>query len=103
MSCCLDSNHFLGTHTFFRIILWIFTIWEEGKLFYARLPDPFFSFLFSNHFVSPVADSLLFLNLWKREKIHEKICDTHVSIFGLLANDPVTVPDGLPWTSCDLM
>ena len=46
----------------------------EGKLFHARLPEPCASFLFSDHFVLPVTDSLLFLNKWKREKIHEKMC-----------------------------
>ena len=55
-----------------------------------------FSLLFSDHFVSRVTDSLLFMNSWKREKIHEKVCGTQVSISGMLANDPATVPDGLP-------
>ena len=75
----------------------------EGKLFYARLPDPRFSLLFSDHFVSSITDSLLFLNYWKRENIHEKMCSTQVSIFGLLANDPATLPSGLPWTPCIFM
>ena len=35
-----------------------------------------FSLLFSDHFVSPVTDSLIFLNKWKREKINEK-CVAH--------------------------
>ena len=26
MSCCVDTNHFEGTPTLFRIILWIFTL-----------------------------------------------------------------------------
>ena len=30
------------------------------------------------------------------------MCGTQVSILGLLANDPATVPNGLPWTSCNL-
>ena len=30
MSCCLDTNHFVGTFTFFIIILWIFTLWGGG-------------------------------------------------------------------------
>ena len=46
---------------------------------------------------------LAFLEFVEERKIHEKMCDTHVSILGLLANDPATVPDGLPWTSCDFM
>ena len=75
----------------------------EGKLFFERLPDPCFSLLFSHQFVSPVTDSLLFLNKWKREKFHENICSTQVSILGLLENDPATVPDGLPWTPCNFM
>ena len=33
MSCCLDTNHFVGTPTFFRIILCIFTLRWKGKLF----------------------------------------------------------------------
>ena len=33
-------------------------------------------------------------------KIHERMRGTQVSISGLLANDPATVPDGLPWTPC---
>ena len=75
----------------------------EGKLFYARLPDQWFSLLFSDHFVSLVTDSLLFLNQWKREKIHEKMCGTKVSILSLLVNDPATVPDRFPWTPCNFM
>ena len=74
----------------------------EGKLFYARLPDPCCSLLFSDHFVLQVTGSLLFLNYWKREKIHEKMC-TQVSILSLLANDPATVPNGLSWTPCNFM
>ena len=50
MSCCLDTNHFVGTPTFLRLILWIFTLWGR------------------DHFVSPVTDNLLFSNKWKREK-----------------------------------
>ena len=30
MSCCLDTNHFVGILTFFRIILWIFILWGGG-------------------------------------------------------------------------
>ena len=103
MSCCLDTNHFVVTPTFFRIILLIFTLCGEGQLFYARLPEPCFSLLCSDHFVSPVTDSLLFLNKWKIEKIHERMCGTQVSTLGLLANDLATVSDGLPWTSCNFM
>ena len=29
MSCCLDTNHFVGTPLFFRIILWIITLWGD--------------------------------------------------------------------------
>ena len=54
MSCCLDTNHFVGTPTFFRIILCIFTLWGKGK--FVVLAS--FSLLFSDHFVSPVTDSL---------------------------------------------
>ena len=53
-----------------------------------------FSLLFSDHFVSPVTDSLFSLNKCKREKIYVSLCCTQVSILGLLANDPATVPDG---------
>ena len=65
-------------------------IMGRGKLFYARLPEPCFSLLFIDHFVSPVTDCLLFLNKWKREKIHDRMCGTQVSILGRLANDPAT-------------
>ena len=30
MSCCLDTNNFVGTPTFFRNILWIFTLLGGG-------------------------------------------------------------------------
>ena len=33
MSCCLDTDHFVGTPTFFRVIMCIFTLWGKGKLF----------------------------------------------------------------------
>ena len=33
MCCCLDTNHFVGTPTFFRIILSVFTLCGKGKLF----------------------------------------------------------------------
>ena len=56
MSCCLDTNHFVGTPTFFRVILCIFTLWGKGKL------SSQFSLLLSDHFVSPVADSVFSLN-----------------------------------------
>ena len=92
MGCCLDTNHFVGTPTFFRIILCIFTLWGKGKLFKLLV----FSLLFSDHFVSPVADSLFSLNQWKREKIYESMSITQVSILGLLANDQATVPNRLP-------
>ena len=42
---------------------------------------------FSDHFVSPVTDDLFFLNYWKREKIHERMFDTQVSISDLLASE----------------
>ena len=29
------------------------------------------------------------------------MCSTQVLNLGLLANDPATVPDGLPWTPCN--
>ena len=54
-----------------------------------------FSSLFSDHFVSPVTDNLLFLNQWKRENIHERMCGTQLLILGLLATNPATVPDGI--------
>ena len=57
MSCCFDTNHFVGTPTFFRIILCIFTLRGKGKLFKSV-----FSLLFSDNFVSPVTDSLFSLN-----------------------------------------
>ena len=66
----------------------------EGKLFYAQLPDSCFSLLFSVHFVSPVTDSLLFLNKWKREKIHEKMCGTQVSILVCLQMTQLQCPMG---------
>ena len=69
MSCCLDTNNFVGTPTFFRIILCIFTLRWKGKLFLSV-----FSLLFSNHFVSPVTDSLFSLNKWKTEKKSMKVC-----------------------------
>ena len=47
-------------------------------LYITGLPGPFFSLLFSDHFVSPVTDSFLFLNKLKREKIREKMCSTQV-------------------------
>ena len=31
------------------------------------------------------------------------MCGTQVSISGLLAKDPATVPDGLPWTPCNFI
>ena len=68
MSWCLDTNHFIGTPPFFIIILWIFTLWEGGDFFWASLSEPVFSLLFSNLFVSPLTDNLLFLKKWKREK-----------------------------------
>ena len=33
-----------------------------GNLFQASLPEPVFSLLFNDHFVSPLTDNLLFLN-----------------------------------------
>ena len=98
MSCCLDTNHFVGTPTFFRIIL---CISHHGVR--VNCSSQFFSFLFSDHFVLPETDSLFSLNLWKREKIYESMCSMQVSILGLLANDPATVSDGLPWTPCNFM
>ena len=68
----------------------------RGIMFYARLPEPLFTLLFSDHFVSPEIYSLLFLN--KLKKIHERMCGTKMSILGLLANNPATVADGMPWT-----
>ena len=59
MSCCLDMNHFVGTPTFVRIILWIFTLWGKGKLILSVFSLPL---LFSDYFVSPVTDILFFLN-----------------------------------------
>ena len=54
-----------------------------GKLSKATLPEPVYSLLFSDYFVSPVTDNLLFLNQ------HD--------------SDPATVPDWLPWTPCNFM
>ena len=72
-------------------------------MFYARLLGPYFSLLFSDHYVSSVTDSLLFLNWWKRDKTHETMCGTQVSILVQLANDPAKVPNWLPWTQCNFM
>ena len=55
----------------------------------------FLCLLFTDNFVSQVTDDLLFLNKWKSEKIHERMCGMQVSILGLLATDPAAVPDGL--------
>ena len=47
-----------------------------------------FSLLFSDNFLSPVTDNLLYLNEWKSEKkIHERMCGTQVSISSLHANE----------------
>ena len=63
MSCCLNTNHFVVTPTFFRIILWIFTLWGGGGNCYRQdSRSQLFSLLFSDHFVSLVTDNLLFLN-----------------------------------------
>ena len=56
------GTHF-GSLEYLAADIWIMLyIMGGGKLFYARLPDPCFSLLFSDHFVSPVNDILLFLN-----------------------------------------
>ena len=47
-----------------------------------------FSLLFSDNFLSPVTDNLLYLNEWKSEKkIHERMYGTQLSISNLHANE----------------
>ena len=46
----------------------------------------FFSALFSDHFVSPVTDNLLFFNKWKRGKTRKNVWHASVA-FCLLADE----------------
>ena len=46
-----------------------------------------FSLLISDHFVPPITENLFFLNEWKKENIHDRICSTQMSISGLFVND----------------
>ena len=61
MKCFLDTNHFVGTPTFFRIMLLIFTLLGGGGGGYivlGKTPWANFSLLCSDHFVSHVTDNL---------------------------------------------
>ena len=95
MSCCLDTNHIVGTHTFFRIILWIFTLLGGGGVNCSRQD-------FLSQFVLCYLATILFCQKMtvcffksvEEKKKHGRMCGTQMSILGLLANDPATVSDG---------
>ena len=60
MSCCFDTYHFVGTPTFFWnhiVDFHIMGVNISRKAFPSQ-----FSLLFSDHFVTPVSDNMLFLN-----------------------------------------
>ena len=52
----------------------------EGKLFKAILPEPVCSLLFRDHFVSPVTDSLFFLNCGIEEKTWKNVRHASVNL-----------------------